>query len=63
MKKLFTLSDKIMAIQKNIEKASQVQLNLKIESQKTLFNYKNFLKEQEQIRNEKLQKTYPEIIK
>ncbi|XP_012235026.1 chromosome partition protein Smc-like [Linepithema humile] len=62
MEKLFNLNEKIMAIQKNIEEASQVQLNLKIECQKALFNHKNFLREQEQIRSEKLQETNPEIM-
>lgn len=63
MKKLFTLNDKIMTVQKNLERASEVQLNLKIECQKALFNYKDFLKEQEQIRSKRLQKKYPEIVK
>ncbi|XP_011157773.2 uncharacterized protein LOC105194526 [Solenopsis invicta] len=62
MNKLFTLNDNVMAIQKDIEKASQEQLDLKIECQKALFNHKNFLKEQERLQSERLQKTYPAIV-
>jgi len=62
MNKLFTLNDSIMAIQETIEEAVQVQLDLKVECQKALFDYKNFLKEQEQLRSERLQKTYPGIV-
>lgn len=61
MSKLFTLNDNVMALEEEIEEASQVQLNLKIECQKALFNYKNFLKEQKQLRSERLQKMYPRI--
>ena len=63
MSKLFTLNDNIMATQEAIEKASQVQLNLKIECQKAVFEYTKFLKEQEQMRSERLQKTNPEIVR
>jgi len=62
MSKLFTLNDNIMATQEAIEKASQVQLDLKIECQKAVFEHTKFLKEQEQMRSEKLQKTNPEIV-
>lgn len=62
MNKLCTLNDKIMTIQKNIEKASQEQLNLKIECQKALFNYKDFLREQEQIQSKRLENIYPDIV-
>ncbi|XP_012533158.1 uncharacterized protein LOC105834879 [Monomorium pharaonis] len=62
MNKLFTLNDNVMAIQKEIEKASQEQLDLKFECQKALFDHKNFLKEQERLQSERLQKTYPEIV-
>ncbi|XP_029165525.1 uncharacterized protein LOC114936488 [Nylanderia fulva] len=62
LKKVFTVNQSIMSIQETIKKESQVQLNLKIECQKALFDYKSFLKEQEQIRSERLQKMYPEIL-
>ncbi|EGI57173.1 PREDICTED: uncharacterized protein LOC105153940 [Acromyrmex echinatior] len=62
MSKLFTLNDNIMATQEAIEKASQVQLDLKIECQKAVFEHTKFLKEQEQMRSERLQKTNPEIV-
>ncbi|EFN77421.1 hypothetical protein EAI_14552 [Harpegnathos saltator] len=61
--KLFTLNDNIISVQQSIEKASQTQLNLKLECQKALNDYKNFLKEQEEIRNKKLQETSPDIVK
>lgn len=62
MSQLFTLNDNIMAIQKTIEEESQVQLDLKVECQKALSDHKNFLKEQEQLRSERLQKMYPKIV-
>ncbi|XP_024870226.1 uncharacterized protein LOC112453611 [Temnothorax curvispinosus] len=62
MSKLLSLNDSVLTIQKTIEEASRVQLDLKVECQKTLFNYKNFLKEQEQLRSERLQKTNPGIV-
>lgn len=62
MSQLFTLNDNIMAIHKTIKEASQVQLDLKVECQKALFDHKNFLKEQEQLRSERLQKTNPKIV-
>lgn len=62
MNKLFILNDSIMTTQEAIEKESRLQLDLKVECHKALFEYKNFLKEQERIRSERLQKTYPEIV-
>lgn len=62
MSKLFTLNDNIMAIQETIEEASQVQLDLKVKCQKALLDHENFLKEQEQLRSERLQKMYPGIM-
>lgn len=62
MSKLLAVNDSIMAVQKDIEKKSRQQLDLKIECQKALFDYKIFLKEQERIRSERLQETYPEIV-
>ncbi|KYN21586.1 PREDICTED: uncharacterized protein LOC108759728 [Trachymyrmex cornetzi] len=63
MSKLFTLNDNIMTTEEAIEKASQVQLDLKIECQKAIFEHTKFLEEQEQIRSERLQKTNPEIVR
>lgn len=62
MSKLLAVNDSIMAIQEDIERESRLQLDLKIECQKALFDHKIFLKEQEQIRSERLQETYPEIV-
>lgn len=63
MSKLFTLNDSIISVQQSIEKESQVQLDLKIECQKALFDYKNFLKEQEEAQSKKLQEMHPEILR
>ncbi|KYN05209.1 hypothetical protein ALC62_03882 [Cyphomyrmex costatus] len=62
MRELFTLNDKIMDVQNAIEEASQVQLDLKVKCQKALFEHRKFLKEQEQLRSERLQKTDPGIV-
>lgn len=62
MSKLFTLNDNIMATQQEILEASRVQLDLKVECQKALFEHKKFLKEQEQLRSKRLQKTNPGIV-
>ncbi|XP_050451150.1 uncharacterized protein LOC126851334 [Cataglyphis hispanica] len=62
MSKLLAFNDSIMTTQEVIEKESRLQLDLKVECHKALFEYKNFLKEQEQIRSERLQETYPEIV-
>lgn len=62
MSKLFAFNDNIMAIQEAIERESRLQLDLKVECQKALFDYKNFLKEQERIRSKRLQETNPEIV-
>lgn len=62
MSKLFTLNDNVMATQEAIEEASQVQLDLKVECQKALFDHKKFLTEQEQLRSQRLQKTHPAIV-
>lgn len=62
MNKLFSLNDRIIAIQESIEEASEVQLDLKVECQKALVDHKNFLKEQEQLQRERLQKMYPGIV-
>lgn len=63
MHELFTLNDKIISLQDTIESAIQKQLNLKIECQNSLSEYRNFLKEQEELRNKRLQETNPEIAR
>lgn len=63
MCKLFSLCDDILSTQKTIENALQEQLELKIQCETALFDYKNFLKEQEEIRSKKLQETNPELVK
>lgn len=62
MSKLLAFNDSIMTIHEAIEKESRLQLDLKVECHQALFDYKNFLKEQERIRSERLQETYPEIV-
>ncbi|XP_029674410.1 uncharacterized protein LOC115242328 [Formica exsecta] len=62
MSKLLAFNDSIMTIHEAIEKGSRLQLDLKVECHQALFDYKNFLKEQERIRSERLQETYPEIV-
>ncbi|XP_003701594.1 uncharacterized protein LOC100877647 [Megachile rotundata] len=61
MRKLFTLNDTILSLQKDIENAVKKQVKLKIQCQNALFDYKKFLKEQEEICSKKLQETNPEI--
>lgn len=63
MSKLVTLNDRVISIQQSIEEASQMQLDLKMECQEALIGYKNFLKEQKEVRSEKLQKEHPEIVR
>ena len=63
MSKLFTLNDNILLLQNEIEDALKVQLQLKIQCRNALFEYKSFLKEQEEIRNKKLQEMNPELVK
>ncbi|KYN09597.1 hypothetical protein ALC57_18289 [Trachymyrmex cornetzi] len=45
MSKLFILNDNIMATEEAIKKATQIQLDLKIECQKLIFEHAKFLKE------------------
>lgn len=61
MRKLFTLNDTILSLQKDIQSAAKKQLKLKVKCQRALFDYKKFLKEQEEICSKKLQETNPEI--
>lgn len=63
MHELFTLNDKIITLQGTIEDKIQKQLDLKIECQNALYEYKNFLKEQEELRNKRLQETNPQIAR
>ncbi|XP_043525114.1 uncharacterized protein LOC122536666 isoform X2 [Frieseomelitta varia] len=63
MSKLFTLNDNILLLQNEIEDALKVQLQLKIQCRNALFEYKSFLKEQEEICNKKLQEINPELVK
>lgn len=63
MSKLFFLNDNITSIHQSIEEASQTQLSLKVECQKALNGYKNFLKEQEEMRNKRLEEICPDTVK
>ncbi|KAK1131190.1 hypothetical protein K0M31_017478 [Melipona bicolor] len=63
MSKLFTLNDNILLLQNEIEDALKAQLQLKIHCRNALFEYKSFLKEQEEIRNKKLEEINPELVK
>ncbi|CAD1471475.1 unnamed protein product [Heterotrigona itama] len=63
MSKLFSLNDNILLLQNEVEDALKVQLQLKIQCRNALFKYKNFLKEQEEIRNKKLQEINPELVR
>ncbi|KAI4504430.1 hypothetical protein M0802_000901 [Mischocyttarus mexicanus] len=62
-RKLFLLNDTIMSYQQYVENAFRMQLQLKVLCQKTIFDYHAFLKEQDNQRKEKLQKTNPTIAK
>ncbi|KAG7198483.1 hypothetical protein KM043_005860 [Ampulex compressa] len=63
MRKLFSLNDNILAIQESIESAVKKQLKLKMQCQSALFEYKHFLKEQEELQSKRLQETNPEIAR
>ncbi|XP_076640814.1 uncharacterized protein LOC143352338 isoform X1 [Halictus rubicundus] len=63
MHTLFTINDEMLTIQKEIDKAVQKQLDLKIECQNMLFEHKKFLEEQEEVRNKRLQEKNPEIAR
>lgn len=63
MSQLFTLNDNLLTLQESIENATQEQLDLQIECQKSLYRYSAFLKEQEQLRSKRLEETNPEIAK
>ncbi|KZC04304.1 PREDICTED: uncharacterized protein LOC107188562 [Dufourea novaeangliae] len=61
MRKLFKVNDDMLAIQKIIIATLEKQLDLKIQCQNLLFRHQTFLKEQEEIRNKRLERTNPEI--
>ncbi|CAL7937013.1 unnamed protein product [Xylocopa violacea] len=63
MKKLFSLNDSILLVQEELESALKEELELKVQTQRALFDYSNFLKEQEIKRNKELQKTNPEVAR
>ncbi|XP_053973674.1 uncharacterized protein LOC128873815 isoform X1 [Hylaeus volcanicus] len=60
---LFSLNDKIIFSQTTMQDALQKQLNLKIECQNTILEYKKFLKTQEEMLSKQLQETNPEIAR
>lgn len=60
MCKLFVLNDNILSIEKEIENALKKQLELKIQCRNALFEYKDFLKEQEELCNKRLEETNPQ---
>ena len=47
-------------IEKEIENALKKQVELKIQCRNALFEYKDFLKEQEELRNKRLEETNPQ---
>lgn len=61
LKKLFTLNDSVMSLQKEIEEASKLQLSLKVECQNELYEYNEFLREQEKYHKQRLQETNPTV--
>lgn len=63
MSKLFCLNDNILSLQKAIDEAMEKQLPLKIQCQNSLFEYRKFLKEQEEMRRKKLEETHPDIAR
>lgn len=63
MSKLFCLNDNILSLEKPIGQAMEKQLDLKIQCQNSLYDYRNFLKEQEEMRSKKLEEMHPEIAR
>ncbi|XP_060817268.1 uncharacterized protein LOC132907846 [Bombus pascuorum] len=61
MRKLFSLNDNILIVQKEIDNATKEQLELKIQCRNALFEHKKFLKEQEEICNKKLKEINPQL--
>ncbi|CAK9825974.1 hypothetical protein ANTRET_LOCUS3894 [Anthophora retusa] len=63
MSKLYYLNDTILILEEKINDAVKEQLELKIQCQNALFDYKNYLKQQEKIRSKRLQEINPQIAK
>ncbi|XP_033341969.1 uncharacterized protein LOC117229535 isoform X2 [Megalopta genalis] len=63
MRKIYSINDELMILQKEIDEAMEKQLNLKIECQNMLYDHKKFLEVQEEMWNKKLQETNPEIAR
>ncbi|XP_012256493.1 uncharacterized protein LOC105686357 isoform X2 [Athalia rosae] len=63
MKRLFVLNDSLLSIHQRMEALRIEELDLKIECQKELFNYRQFLRDQENLLDRNLQETNPEIVK
>ncbi|OAD61179.1 hypothetical protein WN48_00498 [Eufriesea mexicana] len=61
MRKLFCFNDCVLSIQNEIEEALKKQLELKIQCQNAIYDYKNFLNEQEKLRNKILEETNPQM--
>ncbi|CAK9819405.1 hypothetical protein ANTPLA_LOCUS10226 [Anthophora plagiata] len=63
MSKLYYLNDGILILEEKINDAVKEQLELKIQCQNALFDYKNYLKQQEEIHSKRLQEMNPQIAK
>ncbi|XP_076231954.1 uncharacterized protein LOC143177733 [Calliopsis andreniformis] len=60
MGKLFAINDNMLSLQKEIEEALQKRLELKIQSRNSLYRYRKYLEEQEEIQSKKLQEMKPD---
>ncbi|XP_076177349.1 uncharacterized protein LOC143151773 isoform X1 [Ptiloglossa arizonensis] len=58
---LFSLNDDTLLLQRTMQDALQKQLDLKIQCQNALFDYKKFLQVQEALHNQKLKELNPSI--
>lgn len=63
MKELFLLNETILSLHNSITIAFKKQLDLKIQCQKEIINYRKFLKEQAELRNQRLQRTVPRVVR
>ncbi|XP_012280427.1 uncharacterized protein LOC105699752 isoform X2 [Orussus abietinus] len=61
MNKLFLLNDASIALQNSIKEVSERRILLKKECQDDIFQYHNFLKEEQNSRNNKFKETNPEL--
>lgn len=61
MREIFTINDNSLSLLKDIEEARKKQHDLKVNCRYMLIKYKQFLKEQEEICNKKLQETNPQL--